>query len=245
MSIIADKKPYFMRYIYPSLMRQYNTYISNTNKKCLREFRLSVAELMEKPEDELTEDQKVFLHYYKLKMPVGMNNCVMNRICRRFEREFDGYIAKHNNDFEFDYTIMKSGCEYTTTQYNAIKNLYNDHCSKMRDFVRYARTERVDSEEGYEVRLMIKQNFQRDCHAVCVNKQQLCDIMLDICYRKEGSKQFVWEMAGEEIIENLLNRNDRYISFPVLDEDGDIIFGGDKFSFTIKKVGGEEDGYCA
>ena len=35
--VVADKKPYFMRYIYPSLMRKYNTYISNTNKKALRE----------------------------------------------------------------------------------------------------------------------------------------------------------------------------------------------------------------
>ena len=49
--IVADKKPYFMIYIYPSLMKQYNTYIKNTNKNALREFRLSVDELEALPED--------------------------------------------------------------------------------------------------------------------------------------------------------------------------------------------------
>ena len=28
-SIVASRKPYFMRYIYPSLMKEYNTYIKN------------------------------------------------------------------------------------------------------------------------------------------------------------------------------------------------------------------------
>lgn len=39
--ILADKKPYFMRYIYPNLMSQYRNYIKNTDKKCLREFRIT------------------------------------------------------------------------------------------------------------------------------------------------------------------------------------------------------------
>lgn len=245
MSIIADKKPYFMRYIYPSLMRQYNTYISNTNKKCLREFRLSVAELMEKPEDELTEDQKIFLHYYKLKMPVGMNNCVMNRICRRVEREFDGYIAKHNNDFEFDYTIMKSGCEYTTTQYNDIKNLYREYVSRLQDYALFARKERIDTSEQSDIRLVMKHDFIGACQAVCSNKYQLCDIILDLCYTKEGSKQFAWDMSGAEIVDNLLKINDGYISYPTIDSNGDVAYGGDRFSFSVKKIGGVADGYCS
>lgn len=44
-SIVADKKPYFMRYIYPALMKQYNQYIKNTNRNCLREFQMTVDEL--------------------------------------------------------------------------------------------------------------------------------------------------------------------------------------------------------
>ena len=70
------------------------------------------------------------------------------------------------------------------------------------------------------------------------------EILLDICYRKEGSKQFVWDIASEEIIENLLNRNDRYISYPVLNAEGDVEFGGERFSFSIKEIGGDADEHC-
>lgn len=110
-SIVADKKPYFMRYIYPALMKQYNQYIKNTNRNCLREFQMTVDELRMVPADELTERQSDFLRYYDYRMPVGTGDCVMNKICKRFEQEFDGYIRKHNSKIKFDYTIMKNASE--------------------------------------------------------------------------------------------------------------------------------------
>ena len=61
--VLADKKPYFMRYIYPALIKQYTTYIINTKKKCLREFRVGIDELLRKPKEELTADERGFLKY--------------------------------------------------------------------------------------------------------------------------------------------------------------------------------------
>ena len=119
-SIVADKKPYFMRYIYPSLMKQYNTYIKNTNRNALREFQMTVDEMMSMPFENLSERQRDFLRYYSYRMPVGVGNCIMNKICRRFEQEFDGHIGRHNASVKFDYTIMKSGNEYSTSQFYAV-----------------------------------------------------------------------------------------------------------------------------
>ena len=124
--LVADKKPYFMRIIYPALMKQYNTYIKNTNKNAMREFQMTIDEMLEMPRSELSERQKDFLRYYESRMPVGNHDCVMNRICRRFEKEFDGYLGRHNADVDFDYTVMKSGIEYSRTQYNAILKLYEN-----------------------------------------------------------------------------------------------------------------------
>ena len=61
LKIVADKKPYFMRYIYPALMKQYNTYIKNTDRNALREFQMTVAELYKLPIGETTERQREFL----------------------------------------------------------------------------------------------------------------------------------------------------------------------------------------
>ena len=123
-SIVADKKQYFMKYIYPALMKQYNTYIKNTNRNALREFQMTVDEMMAIPTDRLSERQKDFLRYYNYRMPVGVGDCVMNKICRRFEEEFDGFIKQCVNNQSFDYRIIKRDAEDTPRQYTAIKRLY-------------------------------------------------------------------------------------------------------------------------
>lgn len=241
--IIADKKPYFMRYIYPTMMKQYNTYISNTNKKALREFRVSVDELLHKDETELSTQEAEFLKYYKARVPVGMNDCVMNRICRRFEDEFDNYIAKHCSDDTFDYSIMKSGSEYTTTQFNAVAKLHAEYMKRVRDFMQFAARERIDEDENRVRRSMMVQDFVRDCLQVCSNSKQLCDILLDICYKKEGSKQFVWDIASEDIIDNLIGNNGGRLLYPTRDENGDIEFGGERFAIAVKMIGDDSGEY--
>ena len=202
-------------------------------------------ELLAKDEKDLSDTEREFIHYYYAKMPVGINDCVMNRICRRFEAEFDGYIARHGNDVEFDYNIMKSGQEYTQTQYNSIMRLYTAYNRRVQDYMQYAKKERLDEDECANQRMLMIQEFKCECQVVCSNKQQLCDILLDICYQKEGSKQFVWDLASEEIIENLLSHNNYEIAYPVRDDNGDVEFGGERFSFSIKRIGGEFDAHCA
>ena len=234
--IVADRKPYFMRYIYPDLMRKYNTFIKNTNKKALREFRLSIGELKQKKRDELTEKEAEFLHYYDIQMPVGTNNCVMNKICKRIEEEFDGYIVKHAAD-AFDYTIMKSDVEYSQTQYYDMLRLFNDYKSRIQDYIQSVRDERLDEDESVARRSMLAQWYRRECVSICSNAQQMCDILLDICYRREGSKQFVWDIASQEIIDNLLRKNNHTIKFPKLDDNGNIRFGGKKFSICEIRLG--------
>lgn len=242
--LVADKKPYFMRLIYPALMKQYNTYIKNTNKNALREFQMTVDEMLELPPSELTDRQKDFLRYYRSRMPVGTNNCVMNRICRRFENEFDGYLGRRNADIEFDYTIMKSGAEYSKSQYNAILKLYENYNKRLRSYAVFANYERVDEYDTFSRMLEMKNDFIQECTRVCQNRFALCDIVLDICYQRSSTKRFAWEMCGDEIIENLLARNSGVISYPTLDNNGDIQFGGNKFSMKAQIIGGNNE-YCS
>lgn len=235
-SIVADKKPYFMRYIYPSLMKQYNTYIKNTIRNALREFQMTVDEMMSMPFENLSERQRDFLRYYSYRMPVGVGNCIMNKICRRFEQEFDGHIGRHNASVKFDYTIMKSGNEYSTSQFYAVKRLYEDYNKRLQNYMVFADYERVDECDSiFEISTM-NSDFRRECSSVCPNEQTLCDIILDICYSKNSTKKFAWSMCGETIIHNLLSKNNFTISFPVIDTDGDITYSGEKYSLKTKKI---------
>nr|DAU94727.1 MAG TPA: RNA dependent RNA polymerase [Caudoviricetes sp.] len=235
-SIVADKKPYFMRYIYPALMRQYNTYIKNTNRNSLREFQLTIDELMQIPPEKLTNKQVEFLKYYRRRMPVGTGDCIMNRICRRFEEEFDGYMRRHNKTTIFDYSIMKSGVEYSSTRYHLIKKLYEDYTKRLQSYIVFADYERVDECESSAEISNINEWFRKECIIACQNSDVLCDILLDICYTRSATKKFAWDMCGETIIHNLLKNNDYTISFPVVDKSGDIKYCGERYTVKTKKV---------
>lgn len=236
LKLVADKKPYFMRLIYPALMKQYNTYIKNTNKNAMREFQMSVDELLALPSEDLTSRQRDFLRYYHSRMPVGDNDCVMNRICRRFENEFDGYLGRHNADIDFDYTIMKSGTAYSKAQYNAILKLYENYNKRLRSYAVFANYERVDEYDSFSRMYEMKTEFIGECTKICQNRFALCDIVLDICYRRSSTKRFAWEICGEEIVHNLLAKNNGEITYPTLDNSGDIYFAGNRFSIVKQKL---------
>lgn len=236
LSILADKKPYFMRYIYPDLMKQYNTFIKNTNSQCLRKFRCTIDDLVARDEDELSTDELDMLTAYRKYMPVGMHDCVMNRICRRFEEEFDHYFSKDENAQDFDYSIMKSDTEYTVTQYRDIQGLYKQYRQIVKErVVRYSDKRRDDWALRLE-REILKNEFRADAGYICSNGSQLSNVILDVCYKTKGSRMFCWDICGDDIIENLLNKNDRRISFPKQDDEGDIEYNGKKFSFVEMRV---------
>ena len=69
-----------------------------------------------------------------------------------------------------------------------------------------------------------------------------------MCYTKsKNSKQFAWDICGETFIKNLLKRNGYKISYPELDENGDIEFDGMRFSMKeteIKVTIDVEDDEC-
>lgn len=236
--IVADKKPYFMIYIYPDLMKQYNTYIKTTNKNALRKFQITMTQLLSLPEESLTGQQKEFVYYYKNRLPVGDSDCVMNRICRRFEKEFDGYLkTKKAVTQAFDCSIMKSGSVYTRSQYEQIGKLYEAYQKRLQNYARFFKHERVDEFEALAHVLEIKEEFERECAKACSDRFALCDILVTICYQHATTKSFAWKMCGQEIVANLLRANDGSITFPERDEFGDIAYAGKHFALRSVKIG--------
>lgn len=241
-SIVADRKPAFMRYIYPDLMKRYNTYTGNINKNSLREFQLTYKELSSIPYKDLTERQREFLDYSVRCMPVGTGRCVMNIICEKIENEFDWFSGHTSKNSSFDYTILKSGVEYPQSKYHKIRQMYEEYNRKLQSYLVFSQYERQDSDEIVATMAVMRYAFLRECESVCPNTEQLCDIVLDLCYKHNKTKKFAWAICGDQIIRNLLKKNGGRISYPVLDENGDIEYAGEKFKMETREI--DEDGYC-
>ena len=69
----------------------------------------------------------------------------------------------------------------------------------------------------------------------------MTNILIDICYTSNKNKSFAWDIAGEQIFNNVLKNNNYKIQYPIKDIDGDIEFCGNKFSLYTQKIGGDLD----
>ena len=233
--ILADKKPYFFIYNYPYLMRRYKKYISDVNKNCLIRFGLDVKELIEK--EDRNEDEEQFLKYYYIKMPVFNNNSVMNRICWKIEKEFDGFksIGTKEEDI-FDSSILKSPTKYSKKRFTDIKSIYEDYNIKLREHAQSSSKSKIDKDEEKTKRIVVKENFKKQAQEICNNEDELCNIVVDLCYKNNYSKQFAWDICGNVIIKNLLIRNNNIVQYPIADDKGNIEYGGEKFSMFVKDI---------
>jgi hypothetical protein len=217
-------------------MTEYKKYIEKSNRNCRFTFGMNIEEL-EQLEDK-TEEQIKYLNYYYNKMPCSLSPSVMNKICWRVENEFDGICTKLK-ETDFDYSILKSDRRYSKRRYNAIYQIYKEYLEKVKTqkmlFVKQS------SEEEHIMRNIFKEGFKAKAYELCNDSEELCNIVLDICYKSDDSKQFAWDICGEVIINNLLKKNDYKITYPIADENGIIEFQGQRFSLITQEVNNEAD----
>lgn len=231
MRLLADKKPYFMTYVYPKLRKEYNDYIKNASHKARLIFGKSIDDLRDDP----SQDAQSFIDRYDSNMPVGINACVVNRISWLLESEFK-QIRRIKEDIDgYDYEFMKSGVNYSTSDYRKIKALYSEFRDGIKRCWDSYHSYCGDKQELITSISVIMDNFKRDCYLLCPNAKDLCDIVLDLCYTSETSKEFAWEICGDEIIDNLLQKNNGVISYPErVDAAGDFTYNG--MSFATKQA---------
>lgn len=235
-AIVADRKPYFMRYIYPALAKQYTNYIKAANKNAMREFDVGIDEMLAVPAAELTDRQLDFIQKYKRYMPVGTGDCLMNQICRKIEKEFDRYLYRMKQECEFDYAILKSGSDYSATHFSAVKKLMAEYDRKVREYSASAGCERISDDERRSSMQLLDDSFRAECSKVCPDAEELCDIVVDLCYSREKTKQFAWRMCGDQINKNLIQKCGK-MSFPSKDEEGDIIWKSEHYSIKTVQLG--------
>lgn len=235
-TLCADRKPYFMNYIYPQQKAKYDRYIKRTNKKCIEEFDVDFETLCKK--ENKTEKERNFIKLYYEYLPSSDNNCVMNRLCHLVENHFDSFVSEIKFNSNFDYSILKSSTSYSKSNFNKIKELYRQYNDELTGITKTFKEYHIDDNEKSTTVQCLNKTYRDKCIQVCPDVDELCNITLDLCYTNEKSKQFAWSVCGEQIIQNLLKRNNYVISYLVADENGDIEYCGQRFTKKQKQIGG-------
>lgn len=231
--IVANKKPYFFIYIYPHRKREYKRFVKKANLNCLMRFGVGSEELLGM--EIKNKEQQMYMGSYYARIPVSISNSIMNKICWRVEREFDFYRPTRAKD-KFNSCILKTDKGYTKGRYGAIKELYGSYIKKAERYSVLSKLKKMDADEQRMHREIFKEEFKSLAYGLCNDAEELCNIVVDICYKSNKSKQFVWDICGDVIIRNLLKNNNYQVAYPVLDENGDIKFGGENFSMRREVV---------
>lgn len=235
--ILADKKPYFMIYVYPRLKKEYRDYIKSRERCCQRLWGIKLDELLSKTDRD--EKQEEFVRWYHKKNPVFDGDGVMNRLCRYVEREFNGYVhSVKNKEYTFGDLIASKDYSKNIGASETIKRmgqLYEAYTAETKKISAKAKAEGLSDDETAEIRARFAEQFRRDCEQVCVVSERLCDVLLKICYTSENSKRFVWNMCGEQIVANLLDKNKSYFYF-IYDDAGETFYRGCRYKKVEKCV---------
>ena len=241
-SICAWRKPYFMSYIYPAQMRDYKQYVAAARKRIKWDGFAGLDEIMQKTvKDDIDE---MVIQYYLYRMPVGINSCTMNRLCWTVEDELEDFEEELKIKRKFDYDSLKSGAEYTNSQYYSIRSIFKDYLRFARGNAIHSGNGNNNKETGAERKERIalyQESMFRNLHDKCSNDDVLCDIMLDLCKKNASSIAIVWELFHDTLIKRLLERHGGMVHSLVQDENGDIEYDGKSFRDVLVDMSNKED----
>ena len=234
--LCAAKKPYFFGYNYTTLKQEYDTFVRDTDEHIQSITGKSIRDLL-KNDGNLSENEQKILEFYKKRLPLDVSPSTMNRICWAIEDVFDG--VDHFENVKFDYSIYKSGIEYSLEDYYLIKLKCEDYKKKKREINKKRFVEHEDMDESATDQIIkLNADLEENCLLICPNEQVLCEILLDICYRDGIDVNIVWNLCGDTIVNKLVKKSGVY-SYPEQDINGEFSYGGLKFNMKDVVVGGD------
>lgn len=227
-AICASKKPYFMIYRYPELRSRYVAFQKMANRKHKMIYIDS------------DNDDSDFWEWYDKFCPVQYGKGVVNRICATCEEYFSKYSWK-DSSAQFDPSILKTGVDYSRRAKDKIAIFYNEYMERLQTL-----NTTVSSDELVLQKQFLRTYFLTECAAIVPSEIELCDIVVDLTYSKEKSKQFAWDICGDQMVANVLRNTGGKIYWPRATLKGDIVFDGKPFKleeFIVSEVGTDERYY--
>lgn len=231
-NILADKKPYFFKYKYDFLSKEYNEYLKRANDNCNTRFKISLEELQKRDINDLTEGQKIFIEYFNRFLPVIDSECVMNRICKYIENVDFKIKQKIRSSDSFDYSLLQSAnFSINKKMYEKIKKIIEDTFKEW-DLEKREKSKNRGNEKNpkkdsaykfdKEAKISILKQRLED---ICSNEEQLTNHLIYLFYidKPSYSKGTLWNMVGKQIYDNIKNRTTSFY-FPIRNQNGNLKF---------------------
>jgi hypothetical protein len=238
--ICAHKKPYFFGYNYSSLMKEYKETVNRAKTNARQKFRMELADIFDayRVNKDIPLDQKIFIEKFLRNLKLDNSKSTCNMICWEIEKIFDGVPSFATKTIDL-YDIVRSNQECNPSLLDKITKTCKASEKKraVKCVIEFLLNEKTseDDVEYYNVDFDISDTLA----TICSNEEDLCDLLLDYCYKYNGNKEILWSVCGETIIKRLMMNNELY--YPIVNPDGDFEVQGKKYSMKQYCVGGEDN----
>lgn len=238
--ICAYRKPFFFIYRYNATKAEYDKYVKKVDAKLKQRYHISLDELLNS--NELSADLQREKEIYYNRCPVDMSPGTVNRIAWAVNKKFETFNSLPRA--EFDKEVIKSGVQYSKTELYQVRDIYKEYRDAIKNLAKKTKYDEVDDEEdGIVNKAAIDLIFKGKFYETCVNEKVLCDILIDLLYDKPNSKGVVWDICGDVVVDNLLQKANYVVKYPEsVESDEEFSCCRKKFRMKSIYVGGENDG---
>ena len=242
--IAANKKPYFFIYNYDKLYSQYRKFMLQASDSYTCEYGKELEDGYKKflaDSSTLSDDERTFFEWFEILNPVDNSPCVVNKICWYIENQI-GKLRQTPIDDPYDYKRLKSPDPlYSKHDYYAVKDIlskeYQNYRIGMKELNYKINNEYIHGFDRQTILQDYVDSFIMRLNIACPNEELRCDVLLDIAYKSNSSKKFVWEICGKQIIRNLLKRHGNRIEHPVqTDIRPDFMYHGVGYSMVTTVI---------
>ena len=202
-SMVISKKPYFFRYLYPELNKQYKQYENAYNIICKDMFGVKLKKLLADPNK--TEAQRNLIRRYQKYSPLIVSNCVMNILCKEFEGiDFDIKFKKDGQNllplFENEGYVCDP--EKLKVFRKAYQEFNNKKAMRVLDGMFPDREDGVAKEVYFAISDYLKDEIREKVYALQLAPKE---VMFYVGQLSKGYSKFNWNFAWDLLGDNVVD----------------------------------------
>ncbi|MEI6296333.1 MAG: hypothetical protein WCO84_01630 [bacterium] len=236
-SILLNKHPYFFTYLYKDTKKKYKEHIRQYNIMCKRKFRIDLETLLKK--EEKSEIETDFVKMFEMYCPVITSDSVMNKICKYLENfQFEAKKKKSIKESEKSLGILfNKDIYWEDSEFIAIKKAFREFKTQLKEINNIKKHLGGEYSKYFPEKARqldsVRDLFDTIMNGVCSNSKQVANYLIYMIYGDEdteNNKELMWQVCGEFIFDNLLEKNsERKFNFPLKNKGGDILYLGNNY----------------
>lgn len=234
--ILIEKRPYFMKYLYPTYRAKYKNHYDSYDYVCNRQYGISMSELLGL--ENRTEEQQKLVDNYNKYNPLLETDCVMNNICRYMEKEIKEVkinATKASPDYIYNVLFNKN-IPITQEQIDEMEKIYKKY-KKSKSSTNNVKNDSLETQEEIDYPTDSDLSYL-NMDYISDDIQVLANLAVYVNYHlyPKSPKNFCWDLFGKGIILNLYDNSNHKFTIPLVDENGDIEYMNKRYKNKEVKI---------